>query len=264
MIILCYFLLSLFLLSLFAGYFNFAKLDVQLGKVQNGFVDDNIQLPIWFNHGEQSSHGKLQLSFLRQPAQVNMDLDDFSNPIYQALHCEQRGKITLPRITINSFYPLGLFRCWTHLAFESDLIVYPKPKVCRVSTVNQMSEQQFSDEQLSARGHDDFDCLAVYKLGEPLHHVAWKQVAKGRGMISKKFSQQNGSISWLTLPALPSDELENALSQLCFQVLELTRQNQPFGLKLESQIIAPDSGLAHQHLCLAALAMFKPRLAELK
>ena len=256
MILLCYFLVSLFILNLFIAYLNFSKLDIQLGKVHNGYVNDTVQLPIWINHSQTAASGLITMHFWQQKERVEFDLDNISNPIYLALPCKQRGKLTLPRITFNSYFPLGLFRCWTHLQFETHLLAYPAPLHCSISLYQQDDESSHEEAMLTQRGHDDFDSLAPYKQGEPLYHVAWKQVAKGQGMISKQFSHQSGATGWLKLSHMPSTDVEKNLSELCFQVIELTRKNSHFGLDLGIQKIAAGSGLEHQQSCLTALALY--------
>ncbi|TRY29328.1 DUF58 domain-containing protein [Aliiglaciecola sp. M165] len=259
MILLCYFLISLFLINLLAAYFNFSNLDIQLGKVQNSFAGDNIQVPIWFNHRDKESHGKIHLSFWRHREKTSVDLDALANPAFIALACPQRGRLPLPRVTFSSYFPLGLYRCWTHLAFQSDIVVYPKPVRCPIRLENKSDEQEQHHASVSVKGHDDFDTLAPYKQGEPLYHVAWKQVAKGQGMLSKQFSHETGASGWLMMPKVASENLELTLSQLCYQVMELSRKNQRFGLDLGNSKIAPDSGNDHQKNCLIALALYGKR-----
>jgi uncharacterized protein (DUF58 family) len=257
MIMLCYFLLSLMLLNLFIAYLNFAKLTIQIGKVQNAFVGSKIQLPIWVIHSNSLPHGLLHLNFWQQQQSITTDLDQFSNPIYLALSCEKRGPVKLPRVTINSYFPLGLFRCWTHLQFSSHILAYPKPLPCSIELHHQQDNDQQQIANLSLRGHDDFDSLAPYKQGEPLYHVAWKQVAKGHGLISKQFSHQSGASGWLLLAAMPAADINQKLQQLSYQIIELTRNNQLFGLDLGDQKIAVDMGLEHQQRCLSALALYR-------
>lgn len=263
MILFCYFLVALFLLNLFIAYLNFSKLDLQLGKLQNGFSGDKVQLPIWINHTRTAAHGLISLHFWQQNEKVEIDLDRSNNPTYLALPCKKRGKQNLPRVTFNSYFPLGLFRCWTHLQFEGDVLAYPAPIHCSLTLHNEQDESHKEAAVVSQKGHDDFDSLAPYKQGEPLYHVAWKQVAKGQGMISKQFSHQSGSSGWLKLSLLPPLDLEKNLSHLCFQVIELTRNNMHFGLELEHIKIAPDAGLSHQLKCLTALALYRPHLKDL-
>lgn len=62
--------------------------------------------------------------------------------------------------------------------------------------------------------------------------IAWKQVAQGRGMVSKRFASEERSACWLSLAQAPGHTLEEQLSALCYQVQELTKQGQHFGLRL--------------------------------
>ncbi|MFA3789842.1 DUF58 domain-containing protein [Aliiglaciecola sp. SL4] len=258
MILLCYFLVSLFLLNLFSAYLNFAKLEIQLGKIQHGFAGEKLQIPVWFNNNKRVSHGLLKLNFWKSKNSVTVDLDESSNPVYLPMDCVTRGKLTLPRVTLTSTFPLGLISCWTHLAFTSEILVYPKPIGSKVKLFNKHDSAQLNEADTTIKGHDDFDSLAPYKQGEPLYHVAWKQVAKGQGMISKQFSNQSGATGWLILASLHSPDIETKLSELCFQVIELTRNNSIFGLDLGKVKIEPNSGLEHQNACLKALALHSP------
>lgn len=286
MLLLCYFLVALFLVNLLASYINFARIDLQIGKCPEVFVDDNLHIPLWLNannDGGSAVHGLLHFKFqaIKQksrnktknqllPPSTRVDADAFSNPINLSQKCLQRGKLTLSRVTVESFYPLGLYRCWTHLAFTHQITVFPKPLPCEIQLhVSEHNSTKKSGEIANEQsGHDDFSHLKTYQVGEPLNHVAWKQLAKGRGMVSKQFSSIGNHIGWLKLPAPYSNKtlshlsnesaiaLEKELGELCYQVIELSRIQQTFGLDLGAQCIAPNSGASHRLACLDALANF--------
>ena len=260
MLVLCYFLVSLFLLSLFTAYQNFARLKIQLGKTQDVFCGDQVKLPIWFHareEGTQTAKGLLHIGFWQQPPQLEWDLENGDNPVYLPLHTQQRGQLNVPRVTFSSFYPLGLFRCWTHLAFSSDILVYPARKPCPLVLEYNAKDESEGDSLSQSTGHDDFDSLKNYRPGEPMYHVAWKQYAKGRGLISKHFASSGSSMGWLNLLPCSADELETRLAQISFQVVELSRQGKSFGLDLGHTQIEPDTGINHQLACLKALALFE-------
>lgn len=286
MLLLCYFLLAMFLVNLLASYINFARIDLQIGKCPEVFVGDNLDVPIWLNANNDNAsptHGLLHFKFQATQRKSNkktktqhdqsgtvIDADAFTNPISLSQMCQQRGKLTLSRVTVESFYPLGLYRCWTHLAFSHEITVFPKPLPCDIQLhVSQKNSAKESGEIANQHsGHDDFSHLKAYQIGEPLNHVAWKQLAKGRGMVSKQFSSISNHIGWLKLSAeyknkvlsQPSIELETALDkelgELCFQVIELSRTQRTFGLDLGARCIAPNSGAEHRLACLHALAYF--------
>lgn len=257
--LLCFFLIALFLLNLFVAYLNFAKLSVQLGKTNNVYAGEHVQLPLWINQSEQpeqNAQGLLEFGFWKHPPLLATDISTPDNPVKVAWGSQTRGLVVIPRVTISSFYPMGLFRCWTHLGFDTRVLAYPAPVPCSL----QLTAQLHSDEPESAvsaqSGYDDFDSLKSYRPGEPLYHVAWKQFAKGQGMHSKQFSTAVSTSGWLQLLPCSADELEQRLGQLCYQVNELTKRGQHFGLDLGSIKIEPDNGPQHQQQCLEALATF--------
>lgn len=259
MLLLCFFLLSLMLLNLFVAYLNFAKLNIQLGKTTNIYAGEQVQLPVWFNHDTESKgrpHGVVHIGFWRKTADIHVDLDSFENPNLLAYTCQRRGKLSLPRITFSSLYPLGLFRCWTHLGFQSDIVVYPKPIPSAIELHEALEEDEAQSTQSSGPGYDDFDSLKTYRAGEPLYHVAWKHYAKGQGMFTKQFSSSVNTSGWLRLLPCSSDQIETKLGQLCHQVNELTRKGQTFGLDLGNISLEPQTGHSHQQACLKALANF--------
>jgi uncharacterized protein (DUF58 family) len=259
-LLLCYFLVSIFILNVFVSYLNFSRIQIHLGKTVNVFAGDSLQLPLWLNSKNDSPKrpsGILSMGFWKQTPVVSFDLDELQNPHYLAFKAEQRGPLSLPRITLNSVYPLGLFNCWTHLSFATDIVVYPKPVQCPLSIIHGSDSDLSMKTSLSVVGNDDFDSLKTYARGESLNHVAWKQLAKGQGMYSKQFSSEVSTVGWLTLLPCSSDELELRLSQLTYQVIELTCINQSFGLDLGNTKIDPDFGLQHQQKCLQALAVFE-------
>jgi uncharacterized protein (DUF58 family) len=290
MLLLCYFLLAIFLVNLLASYINFARIDLQIGKCPEVFVGDNLQIPLWLNANNDSHnlatssttgrlHFKYQTNqhtstkntkFQHDQQSTEVDADALTNPIHLSQTCYQRGKLTLSRVTVQSFYPLGLYRCWTHLAFIHEITVFPKPIPCEIQLhISDHHRAKKSGGIVNVQaGHDDFSHLKAYQVGEPLNHVAWKQLAKGRGMVSKQFSSMSNHIGWLKLSAeykkkalssstmLDKITLDKELGELCYQVIELSRTQRTFGLDLGAQCITPNSGAGHRLACLRALAYF--------
>lgn len=257
-LLLGFFLLALFLVSLLSSYLNFAGLQIMIGKIGYPFAGDSASLPLWIETSaqRQGSHGRLHIGLYAEKVQLSVDLDRLTNPVELSSPTSRRGLHCMPRITLNSYYPLGLFRCWSHLRFDRQILVYPSPLPCPLVTFNAAGDEESEGHIASEEGYDDFDSLMEYQPGQPLYHVAWKQVAKGQGMVSKKFSSTSNSELWLRLPPGQTQSLETRLSHLCFMVLELDNRGQRFGLEMGDKIIQPGRGNAHRHQCLSALAMY--------
>lgn len=162
----------------------------------------------------------------------------------------------IPRITLESFYPMGLYRCWTHLLFQSDVIIYPKPIPCQPPALMGGDDDETNETDNHSTGQEDFDTLGAYQVGEPMHQVAWKQVAKGQRMVSKRFTGASGQSIWLAINQMPTQNIEQALSHLTWLVLESNKQNHRFGLDLGTIKIPPNSGTTHMEKCLRTLALY--------
>lgn len=263
MLLLSFFLVSLFLVTLLTSYANFAKLHLQLGKVTSVFAGEELFLPIWLSDKNQSSDathlplGSMIFRLWNSRIKTSIDMDALTNPIQIQVPTKNRGLMQLPRITIENHFPIGLYRCWTHLRFQAEVIIYPKPITCDIRKHAISSDNEETELESNIGGNENFDSLKQYVVGEPLHRVAWKQVAKGQGMYSKEFSANQTQDFEIRLNDYLHNGLEFALSNLCYIVIELSNQNASFGLQLGNTTIPPDSGSVHREHCLKTLALYK-------
>jgi uncharacterized protein (DUF58 family) len=183
-----------------------------------------------------------------------------------------RGVYNLGRVKIYSEYSLGLFITWAMLDFSHQLVVFPQSKKLGsnhnyLSGLDDSKKNQHSHSHTSA-GNEDFAELKSYIVGESQARIAWKQLARGQGKLSKHYQSQQGDLFWLKLSDMPSIDMETRLSFLCFLILEYGKNDRDFGLLLDSDLskteydkqslkIMPSSGYQHQQNCLIALAEFK-------
>lgn len=275
MVLLSYILLSVMLLTLFYTHQNFARLAVKsmplapfhchqsgtfyLAVVQQDMSGgkDNLSkqsrgniVASWFGH-------KTQYPFILG-AKDNGNAQHTTQRLPIPITHRTRGVYTLPRLTLACDFPLGLYKCWTHLDFSAEVVVYAKPlkgEVNKVSASNDESEQNTNNTASSAQSSSDFHSLTDYKEGLPLNRVVWKQVAKSGDWVVKEFADPLQLKQLLSVDA--NVETETAISLLTFQVLEQSQQGNHFGLKYQSIDIEPSSGETHTHQCLTALACLR-------
>ncbi|MEM7083627.1 MAG: DUF58 domain-containing protein [Pseudomonadota bacterium] len=164
-----------------------------------------------------------------------------------------RGVHTLPRLSIRSRYPAGLFRTWTWIYWDAKLLVYPEP----------IGDQPFpgtgyGDESSSTpgAGDEDFAELRSYQRGDPLNRVAWKHYARTGQLHSKSFEGSAGVELWLDWSAVAAHDPEERLSQLCVWVMDADERQLNYGLRLPGTEHRPDTGAAHRNRCLKALALY--------
>ena len=254
MLFLCYFLISLMLVNLFVSYQNFAALRISAEPVKPVFSGQPATLVLELSAqdpGKRIARGLLNAHWVAETTIVTADLDDEQHRLRLPFFTQQRGVFSLPRVTFSSNYPLGLFRCWSHLDFNQTLVVYP---ALVPSAVLLQSVSGEGDAQTEQPGYDDFYALRDYQPGEPLQRVAWKHVAKGGDWVSKTFSQQQSESGYLHLPA--TSDVETALSELAYQIDTLSDKAVQFGLKLPEQDVPPATGAEHRHACLSLLAAY--------
>lgn len=146
---------------------------------------------------------------------------------------DQRGQMTLPRLVIDSVYPLGIMRAWSYAYFATTAWVYPKPLAFEWQKLNKLTQgddNAFSPNQ--QKGQDDFEMLDNYQLGESLTRVSWAHVARGHGMLTKHFADPVGQELLLDYADMPAVNHEQKLSQLTHAILQMSEQTEPFVMNL--------------------------------
>jgi uncharacterized protein (DUF58 family) len=168
----------------------------------------------------------------------------------------RRGLQPLGRIRISSQFPFGLFETWTYFDNDCYGLVYPKPEghLPLPSSLDEGQEQ----EGKKVKGLDDFAGFHAYRLGDPIHSVAWKAVARDDVLRTKQFtSSLSGELTlrWQDTASLSNPE--SRLSQLCRWVLDAEQSSIRYALELPNQTIELGGGSTHQQRCLTALALYE-------
>lgn len=172
---------------------------------------------------------------------------------------DRRGWRAAPRVRLTTRFPLGLFRAWSYWQPDSRALVYPAPEQDAPSLP--MSGRPSPDGSGSA-GSDDFAGVRSYQPGDPLRHLAWRQIARldprdGGHLVTKQF--EGGAVDQLLLDfdALPAQlDLELKLSRMARWVLEAELRTLPYAFRLGRIQHDTALGPAHQAACLRALALY--------
>jgi uncharacterized protein (DUF58 family) len=170
---------------------------------------------------------------------------------------ERRGWLSCTTLTVSSDFPLGLFRAWSPLRFDSKLLVYPQPSSVFLGFPETGgSEGQYQRQQ--TLNDDEFDGVKAYRSGDSIRHIHWKSLAKGRGVQSKHYAGEGGGgvELWLDYANTPGADVEQRLSQLCRWIVEAERSGLRYALTLPDNTVKLACGPAHYHQCLQKLALF--------
>ena len=259
-IIMCYLFSSLFISTMFYSYFNMAGLNITATGVYNGFIQEKILIPV--DISSQTFKQTFVIHFLNHP-NVKLSSVKQHQTISVPVKFSSRGRHSLNRLVIKSEYPLGLFKCWTKLKFDIDVICYPKPLKCvDFSTgldLDDTNKKSSGGINQSNKGEDFYE-LKPYLKGEPLSHVAWKHVAKGDVWQTKHHSQPQSHYNVLNINDMPSHSWEDKISNLCYLVLQNHHAGKEYSIQLprHNENKATELNSSEQHLkqCLTALATF--------
>ncbi len=167
----------------------------------------------------------------------------------------RRGRLPVGAVTIETRYPLGLFRAWSRAEPVAEVLVYPRPAARAPEPPAQAAADHRAKGSFGV-GADDFVGPRPYREGDPPHRIDWKAFARERGLVVKQFGGDQAAQVWLDWEHVPGADVESRLEVLCRQILDASAQERSFGLRLPGRSMDPGRGEKHKHRCLEALARF--------
>jgi uncharacterized protein (DUF58 family) len=257
---LSFWLFSVAMSAMIFSFRNLSGLIIKTSHPISGFVGDKIEVPIRFKSNKRE-YQSLQICWpnknkntnnITQVALTKGQEKEVTIP-YQLI---QRGYLTTPRLSLKSYYPFGLYKCWTWLSLKTPGVVFPQPIFTPFIAGVGEGDDMPSDANLLI-GNDEFIGLRSYRTGDSLKHIAWKYLAKGKGLLSKEYDSQQLSMQWLDWYSLQNMSVENRLSHLCGWVLQAEQEGRAYGLRLPSMNIKPSYGDKHRIDCLTQLAIYE-------
>lgn len=246
-LLLCYLLLAVFLLSITLAYRNLSGLQLSCPGVHEGFSQQ--PLPVRISLHNQLHRFMLKFQFVN-------DTEEVFQPIAQAdvlvaLNSKTRGCFSLPRLKLSSVYPFGLWRSWSYIALSHQYWVYPQPKAADYPVTNEVKNNQpHNDTEISNN-------LSAYQPGDNLNQLLWKRLARdpANPVVRLRQPLAEADPQWVTVPALSGAAFEQALQHACYQLIQLQQQDQHYGLRLPHVTVPQGSGSQQLQRCLQQLAL---------
>ena len=273
---LCFLLASLLVITIHYTFAHLVNLQIKLVDVRDAEVGGKVEVRLQVSSEARQPHRQIRLSFAKNAFDVKMPLwvkapladgrphQSESILINQVkapqiislwLRADQRGRLVLPRLTVSTVYPLGILQAWSYVFLEGSAWVYPAPLAYTIAAA------QFSpaaDEQTVAQqtqvGQDDFDQLDRYIGGESLARVSWAHVARGQGLMSKRFSDEVGQQQCLDYYQMPAITHEDKLRQLRYGIDQLSQNQVAFIMRLPEGEGVLGQGQAFRQASLLRLA----------
>lgn len=238
---------------------NQAGLAITVGAAKPVFAGDTARFPLILHNPDSRPRHLLRLFLPGQAAMAITVPPRDSARVLLPLPATQRGWLTMPRVTVETLWPLGLIRAWSYAVPELACLVYPQPAsaVPPAPTFSGIEGGLLPGDS----GDEDFAGLKRHQPSDPPHHVAWKAVARQgpeAPLQTKQFAGTAAQALWLDWDMLPQRmDVETRLSVLTRWVLDTEAVGLSWGLRLPGREISRAHGAEHTHACLKALALYE-------
>jgi uncharacterized protein (DUF58 family) len=244
-----------FAVALFATYFNLAGLSLRRGGHSPGFAGDTLSFRVHLQSGQGRRHIGLRLGWPGQP-RVRAELDAWGEVVIELYHsAERRGLLSPGRLRVETCYPFGLFRAWSWPDLGVACWVYPQPR--RVPVLPVTEQNLGSAGRSSPMPSEEFTNIRPWRPSDPPRQVLWKAFAKQQPLMTMEYGQALQREVWIDEVLAGGADLEERLSALCYAVLQLSRDDARYGLRLGGREIAPARGEEHRRQLLEQLARYR-------
>ncbi len=239
------------LASLFSAQLQLAGLEIAAVAAEP--VHAGAPLPLRVHARDRRERERRGLQLQLGDARAVLSLEDGAGEADLVVPTTRRGWLDVGRIRVSTVRPLGLARAWAYVWPQTPLLVYPAlepqaPPLPRGSG-------EHSQAQLHPAG-EDMHHLRSYRRGDARRTIAWKPSARRDALLVREYEQPRDAevvLDWNALRTLP---YEARISRLARWVEQAERERRRYRLLLPGQpALGPDSGPAHRHACLRALAL---------
>lgn len=249
-------LAAVLVVAIFHSYANLAGITLTISHADAAFAGDKARLTVRLSQQGRRFRDGIHLAFAdANPVTVCLDGEEAE----AVLHAQtrRRGWLQPGRLRVETVYPLGLFRVWTLVALRCEGVVYPRPVPGARTSRGEVANDTARGLSRTSVGSEDYLGLEDYRPGEPLNHVAWKQMARTGQMMSKRYGDPPRQTRWLDWNDFAGLNREARLSRLCHWLLCLSRERDPYGLRLPGFRSSLGNGGSHRDRLLRALALFE-------
>lgn len=253
--VLTFLLAGMAIVSILHTFRNLVQLVVAAGRVDPVFAGDTAHFEIHLENGR--AEPRVAIDANTGGAVVSADIPGrgaacLSIPV----PAPRRGRLDLPRVTLETRFPLGLIRAWSYVQPTMQTLVYPRPDESGLPPPRPI--EGMGSASTTGIGNEDFASLREYQPSDSPRHIAWKAAARGDTMLTKQFSgraSEERLFDWEHLPVKLGTE--ERLSRLARWALLAHAGGARFALHLPGVEVPLGAGEAHLALCLEKLALFE-------
>lgn len=254
--VLTFLLASAAQISTYYSYRNLSGLELKPGVSRPVFAGQHatFEIRLWNPTGRTRWNLKIRAGDAEDA--VHHIEPNQSGLSHLSIPAKHRGWLSLGSVTYYTTFPMGIFRAWSPVDLNQQILVYPKPAENAPPLPISPDRNTESEHYAQQRGTDHFIGLRPYQQPDSYRQINWKVLARERGLHVNEFRAGTAQELWLEWQQCPSTDPEQTLSILCRWVLDAEAQGLHYGLQLPGVILEPDCGPQHQTRCLEALALW--------
>ncbi|WP_133498327.1 DUF58 domain-containing protein [Cognatilysobacter terrigena] len=238
--------------SLVSAQLQLSGLSVVAVDAEPVHAGKTLHLRVHTRTGDRRPRSGLRVDFDDDNA-VPLALRDGTGDVVLDVATRHRGWLDVPRVRVQTTWPLGIARAWSYVWPDTPVLVYPMPEA--VAPPLPTGSGDPAARRLHAAG-DDVHHLRNYRAGDSRRAIAWKPSARRGTLLVREFEQPTGTdieLDWRELYGLPH---EARIARLARWVEDAERDGRRYRLWIPGHpALGPDRGPAHRHACLRALAL---------
>jgi len=253
---LVFLLAGLGIVAILHTFRNLVLISIRPGRCEPVFAGSPAQFDLVLENRRLDARTSLRL-FLNDEAPLEVDIGPHARTVATLnVPAPRRGWLPLPRVTVETTWPLGLVRAWSYAVPDMNCLIYPTPaaKAPPLPWGGESARGSTKD----GRGADDFSGLRNHQAADSPRHVAWKAVARQHDgpLLTKLFSGAAAQQLWLDWNALSASiDTEQRLSILARWMIDADAAGLAWGLRMPALRLAPDNGPAQLAAGLRAVAL---------
>lgn len=249
------------LVAMMHTFRNLAGLSLRVGRAEPVFAGELVEVALVARARDARDRHGLRVSAPQMAGPQSFDVPGGGEQIVRiALPTTRRGRMPLPRLRVETTFPLGLWQAWSPWRPATHALVWPAPESPAVPLP---ASSAGGGEGPAGEGDDDVAALRPWREGDGLRRIAWKAVAR-TGSDALLVKQMEGGhagdlvLDWALLPATLDPEAR--IARLARWILDADAAGLRWSLRLPGVELERDAGPGHRARCLEALALWgEPR-----
>jgi uncharacterized protein (DUF58 family) len=236
--------------SLFAGFRAASGLVLSRARADEAHAGEPFALHLRFDPGARD-RASLRLRHVTFETAFALHAGEPAD-IAVAVAGPHRGWYRPGRIRVWTEYPLGLFRIWSWVNPDVEILVYP---MLEHAPPPLPSGDGRLGEQTRTGASEEHAGLRDYRPSDPPRLIAWKASVRHDSLLVRDVERRSGEALILDFAALRGVDDETRISRLAAWSVAAERAQRAYALRLPHETLSQGLGADHLRACLRALAL---------